>query len=129
MQWINSMTRQDKLSTLSMQCTRIDNTDAEDGGAAKTINWYSQHAVVNDDANNHTSHYGSQLSMTTMKDARDWKLIVRWQQSYQSLWITTTTTMKGRTEDKLILSDDNNHTSHYGSQSRQQWKENWKLNW
>jgi hypothetical protein len=25
----------------------------------------------------------------------NWKLIVRWQQSYQSLWITTRTTMKG----------------------------------
>ena len=75
---------------------------------------------------------------------------VRWQQSYQSLWITTTTTMKGepKTDSQMTTSipvtmdhnhdnnerrtknwlpDDNKHTSHYGSQPRQQWKENWKL--
>ena len=90
-----------------------------------------------------------ELKLTTMK-GENWKLIVRWQQSYQSLWITITTTMKGelKTDSQMTAiipvtmdhnhdnnerrtenwwSDDNNHTSHYGSQSRQQWKENWKL--
>jgi hypothetical protein len=59
--------------------------------------------VIHSDWYDHTSHYGSQLRQQWKEN---WKLIVRWQQSYQSLWITTTctTTMKG--ELKVVIHSD-----------------------
>ena len=93
---------------------RIDNTLKD-----KSILWrccnkkYKGRLKTESDDNNHTSHYGSQPRQQSYQSL--W--ITTMTTIYQSLWITTMTTIIPVTMDH---NHDNNHTSHYGSQPRQQ---------